>query len=139
MGVNLRRLALDVEKSLQRPELMAIVEAADGVEGVQGVNLLIDEIDAEAMGVELVVEGEGIDFGGLIDAIEQTGAVVRSLDEVAVVPGSGWIAVPIAIAMLALLGAAVAAAIDGATLHWSLALAAGGLAMTAVGYELRIA
>lgn len=81
--MNLRRVVLDVEKSLQRPELMAVVEAIDRVEGVQGVNMLVDEIDAEAMGMEVVVEGERIAFDELVEAIERTGAVVRSLDEVA--------------------------------------------------------
>lgn len=82
--MNLRRVVLDVEKSLQRPELMTIVEAIDAVDGVQGVNMLVDEIDAEAMGMEIVVEGERMDFDALVEAIERTGAVVRSLDEVAV-------------------------------------------------------
>ncbi|HZQ80735.1 MAG TPA: DUF211 domain-containing protein [Gaiellaceae bacterium] len=81
--MNLRRVVLDVEKSLQRPELMEIVEAIDSVEGVQGVNLLVVEIDAEVMGMEAVIEGEQIDFEQLIEAVEKTGAVMRSLDEIA--------------------------------------------------------
>ena len=57
----------------------------------------------------------------------------------AFIPSASWIAVPIAIAMLAALGAIVARVIDGAVLRWSIVLAAGGVLMTGIGYELKIA
>lgn len=82
--MNVRRVVLDVEKALQRPELLTVVEAIDAVAGVEGVNMIVDEIDAEAMGMEIVVEGNEISFEELVSAIEKTGAVVRSLDEIAV-------------------------------------------------------
>lgn len=66
------------------------------------------------------------------------GALVPLLTA-ALVPGASWVAVPVAIGMLSALGAAVAGVIDGAPLRWSLVLALGGLAMTGIGYELRIA
>lgn len=66
------------------------------------------------------------------------GALLPLLAAVAV-PSHPWIAVPIAIALLAALGVAVAVAIDGQPLRWALVLAAGGVVMTGVGYELKIA
>jgi len=57
----------------------------------------------------------------------------------ALVPAARWIAIPVAIVLLAGLGAVVARVIDGAPLRWSIVLAVGGVVMTGVGYELQIA
>jgi hypothetical protein len=82
--VNIRRLVLDVDKAIRRPELVDLAAAIDAVEGVEGVNIVVDEIDTETVGTEIVVEGEGIDFDALTQAIESSGAIVRSVDELAV-------------------------------------------------------
>ncbi len=88
------------------------------------------------LGVALVREA----FGGtvLTGCASFPGALVPLLTA-ALVPSASWVAIPVAIAMLAALGAVVARAIDGAPLLWALVLAVGGAAMTGVGYELQIA
>lgn len=82
--MNIRRLVLDVDKAIRRPELVDLAAAIDAVEGVQGVNIVVDEIDTETVGTEIVVEGDGIDLDALTHAIEASGAIVRSIDELAV-------------------------------------------------------
>jgi VIT1/CCC1 family predicted Fe2+/Mn2+ transporter len=57
----------------------------------------------------------------------------------AAVPAHSWLAVLVAILLLAVLGVAMARTIHGQPLHWALALAAGGAALTGIGVELRIA
>lgn len=57
----------------------------------------------------------------------------------AFLPSTSWIAVPVAIAMLAALGAIVAGVIDGSPVRWALVLSLGGVLMTVVGYQLQIA
>jgi hypothetical protein len=80
--VNIRRLVLDVDKAIGRPDLLTIAEAIDGVAGVEGSNLTVTEIDIETVGMEITVEGDGIHHDALVRAIESTGAVVHSIDQI---------------------------------------------------------
>jgi hypothetical protein len=80
--LNIRRLALDVDKTIDRPDVVAIAEAVTAVPGVAATNITVTEIDLETVGMDVTVEGEGIDHRALIKAIEATGAVVHSVDEV---------------------------------------------------------
>jgi hypothetical protein len=82
--MKVRRLALDVDKAVQRPDLLTIAKAIDGVTGVDAANITVAEIDIETVGMEITVEGEDIDVEALILAIEESGAAVHSIDEVVV-------------------------------------------------------
>ena len=79
--MNLRRVLLDIDKARTRPEMTEIAAAIEGVAGVQAVNITVQEIDVETVGMEVTVVGEYIDYGALISAINDTGAVVHSTDE----------------------------------------------------------
>jgi hypothetical protein len=79
--VNVRRLVLDVDKAISRPDLVEIAEAIDRVDGVQAVNLTVTEIDVETVGMDVTIEGTGIDHAAVVEAIEDTGAVVHSIDQ----------------------------------------------------------
>jgi hypothetical protein len=81
--VNIRRLVLDVDKAIARPSLLDLAKAIEGVTGVEGVNITVNEIDIETMGMEVTVEGENIDYPALVKAIESIGAVVHSIDQIA--------------------------------------------------------
>lgn len=81
--MNIRRLVLDVDKAVRRPELLELAAAIERVRGVEGINLTVTEIDIETVGMDVTVEGDGIDAEEVIRAIESTGAVVHSIDEIA--------------------------------------------------------
>lgn len=81
--MNIRRVLLDVDKAIARPSVLELAEAIERAPGVQGVNIVITEIDLETVGMNVTVEGERIDYHALAAAIEATGAVVHSVDEVA--------------------------------------------------------
>jgi len=81
--LNIRRLVLDVDKALQRPTLIELAKAIEPVKGIQGFNITVTEIDTETLGMELTVEGEGINYEDLVQQIESAGAVVHSIDEIA--------------------------------------------------------
>jgi hypothetical protein len=80
--MNIRRVVLDVDKAISRPSLLELAEAIESVDGVQALNLTVTEIDIETVGMDVTVEGERIDYEALVGAIEHTGAVVHSLDQV---------------------------------------------------------
>jgi hypothetical protein len=79
--MNIRMLALDVDKAIARPSIIELAAAIDGARGVQGFNITVTEIDVETLGMDVTVEGENIDYEALIKAIEITGAVVHSIDQ----------------------------------------------------------
>lgn len=80
----MRRLQLDVDKALQRPDLLELAEAIDGVPGVEAVNITVTDIDIETVGTEVTIEGENIDIPALTTAIENAGAALHSIDEIVV-------------------------------------------------------
>jgi len=80
--MGLRRLVLDVGKGLNRPTLMELASAVEAVQGVEGVNIRVTDMDIETMGLIMTVEGNNIDFDTLVNSIEETGCVIHSVDEV---------------------------------------------------------
>lgn len=81
--MNLRRIVLDVAKGLSKPSFMELVDGIGRVKGVDAVNISVDEMDMETMGVIITVEGDGIDADILLSEIEELGCAVHSIDEVA--------------------------------------------------------
>jgi hypothetical protein len=77
-------LLLDVDKAIARPSLVEIAAAIDACRGVEAVNVTVEEIDIETVGMNITIEGTGMDFEQIVKAIESTGAVVHSLDQIAI-------------------------------------------------------
>jgi len=78
----IRRLALDVDKVVDRPDLISLARAIENVAGVEAVNVTVTEIDVETIGTDITVQGDDIDTDALFRAIERVGAVLHSVDEV---------------------------------------------------------
>ncbi len=80
--MNIRRIVLDVDKAIARPTLIEITQAIEAVPGVHGLNITVTEIDIETVGTSVTIEGQGLDYAALVKAIESTGAVVHSIDQI---------------------------------------------------------
>jgi hypothetical protein len=80
--VNLRRIVMDVDKAIDRPDIVDLAAAIERVAGVEAVNITVTEIDIQTVGMDVTVEGDGIDWAQLATAIEKTGAMVHSVDQV---------------------------------------------------------
>ncbi|MCX7520863.1 DUF211 domain-containing protein [Microbacterium sp. STN6] len=78
----IRRLAMDVDKVVDRPDMITLARALEAVAGVDAVNVTVTEIDIETVGTDVTVEGNDIDTDALFAAIESVGAVLHSVDEV---------------------------------------------------------
>jgi hypothetical protein len=80
--MRIRRMVLDVDKAIARPAIVDLAQRINEVAGVQAVNVTVTEIDIETVGMNVTVEGDGIDHAALLTAIETAGAVVNSVDQV---------------------------------------------------------
>jgi hypothetical protein len=81
--MNIRRLVLDVDKAIKRPSLIELAQAIDSCDGVEAFNITVEEIDIETVGMIITVEGENLDYDKIAKAIDNTGAAVHSIDQVA--------------------------------------------------------
>jgi hypothetical protein len=78
----IRRLILDVLKP-HNPSVVELSEVLSHLEGVEGVNIIIYEIDQQVENAKVVIAGNGIDFDGIKKKLEEMGATIHSVDEVA--------------------------------------------------------
>lgn len=79
---NLRRLVLDVLKPLD-PSIVELVQFLAVLEGVDGVNISIYEIDRRVENAKITIEGHDLRYEDIEAVIGENGGTVHSIDEVA--------------------------------------------------------
>jgi hypothetical protein len=79
--MNIRRVLLDVDAGRGGASVEEIGDAIAHVAGVEALNITVTEIDQQTLGMDVTIEGNLLDLPGLTRAIEKTGAVVHSVDE----------------------------------------------------------
>ena len=88
---NIKRVILDVLKP-HKPSILVLAEKISGIDGISGVNISLEEVDAETDSVKITIEGKDIDVekvkcqitecGGAIHSIDGVSAGIRIVDEV---------------------------------------------------------
>jgi hypothetical protein len=78
----IRRLVLDVLKP-HEPTILEVARRLNNIGGVDGVNILIYEIDKEVENAKIVMEGPDLKFDQIKKVLEDLGAAIHSIDEVA--------------------------------------------------------
>jgi hypothetical protein len=78
----IRRLVLDVLKPY-RPSVVDLSLALSNLEGVEGVNIMIYEIDQHVENAKITIMGTKVDFEVVKEKLEEMGATIHSVDEVA--------------------------------------------------------
>lgn len=78
----IKRLVLDVLKPHQ-PSILELAKALSKLNHVTGVNLSVYEVDTQTENIKVTIEGTNIDFEDIEKVIEDSGAVIHSIDEVA--------------------------------------------------------
>jgi uncharacterized protein len=81
-AMNIRRLLLDVDKAFARPSLLEVGDAISACSGVEALNISLGDIDVETMGLEVTIEGAGLNYDEIVRAIENTGAVVHGVEQI---------------------------------------------------------
>ena len=78
----IKRLVLDFLKP-HNPSVVELSEALSQLDGIEGVNIVIYEIDQEVENAKVIVAGDSIDFESIKKKLKEMGATVHSVDEVA--------------------------------------------------------
>ena len=78
----IRRLILDVLKP-HKPSVVELSEALSHLEGVEGVNVIIYEIDQQVENAKVIIAGNPLNFEDIKSKLEELGATIHSVDEVA--------------------------------------------------------
>ena len=65
--------------------MVELSEALSHLQGVEGVNVIIYEIDQQVENVKVIIAGSSIDFENVKKRIEELGATIHSVDEAAAV------------------------------------------------------
>ena len=82
MKASIRRLVLDVVKPVRGPSIVDVSVELASLDGVEGVNITVKEIDVDTMTLSVTVEGKDIDFKNLEEKLELLGCVIHSIDQV---------------------------------------------------------
>ena len=66
-----------------KPNVVEVAEALSHLTGVEGVNVIINEIDQEVENAKVIIAGISINFEDIKSKLEELGATIHSVDEVA--------------------------------------------------------
>ena len=78
---SIKRMVLDVLKP-HTPSIIELAERLGGLEGVSGVNISLEEVDADTDSVKITIEGNSINYDNVKKEITGCGAVIHSIDGV---------------------------------------------------------
>ena len=78
----IRRLVLDVLKP-HDPPVTEVAKRLAGLDGVEGTNITLVEIDQKVTNLKVTIEGAAIEYDAVTEVVEAQGASIHSVDEVA--------------------------------------------------------
>jgi hypothetical protein len=78
----IRQLVIDVLKP-HEPTMLSVAQDIADSDGVGGVNATLLEMDEEVRNIKFTIEGENVNYDAVTEVIEDTGARVHSVDQVA--------------------------------------------------------
>jgi len=77
----IRRIVLDILKP-HEPSILDLASLLGDLPGIEGVNILIYEIDRDVENAKITIEGNNIPFERVSEVIIDNGGAIHSLDEV---------------------------------------------------------
>lgn len=78
--VELRRVVLDVLKP-HSPDITVLAKNVATLDGIEGVNISVYEIDQRVENVKVTIEGKFPDISGIKKIILDIGGTIHSIDE----------------------------------------------------------
>jgi uncharacterized protein len=80
MTAKIRRIVLDVLKP-HDPSIVELSQRLASLPGVDGVNIMIYEVDRKVENAKITVEGTDLQFSAILQTVEDSGGVMHSIDE----------------------------------------------------------
>ena len=77
----IKRIILDVLKP-HEPSIIELAERLSSLEGISGVNISLEEVDAETDSIKITIEGNNINYDLVKKEIDNCGASIHSIDGV---------------------------------------------------------
>jgi len=78
---SIKRIILDVLKP-HAPSIIEVAERLSCLAGITGVNISLEEVDAETDSVKITIEGSNINYDAVKKELSECGAVIHSIDGV---------------------------------------------------------
>ena len=78
---NIKRVILDVLKPHQ-PSIIEVAKLLSSLDGISGVNISLEEVDAQTDSVKITIEGNNIDYELVRNTLTECDAVIHSIDGV---------------------------------------------------------
>ncbi len=72
---------MDVLKP-HKPSILELADRLGGLDGIFGVNISLEEVDAETDSIKITIEGNNIDYEQVKKEIAECSAVIHSIDSV---------------------------------------------------------
>lgn len=80
---NVRRLVLDVLKP-HSPYMLEIAKQLADLDGIDGVDMSLIEMDQKVENVKITCEGDSVDYDNVEKVIKANGATIHSVDKISV-------------------------------------------------------
>lgn len=81
MSVAIRRLLLDALKP-RETSIIELAKALGSVNGVEGVDIVVSEVDSKTETIKLTVRGPHIQYDAVTKMMEKYGISIRGVDEI---------------------------------------------------------
>ena len=78
----LKKLVLDVLKPAE-PSIVDMAKRLSEMDGIEGVEISVREIDRRVETVKITIEGDNLNFDKINSALDRYGATIHSIDKVA--------------------------------------------------------
>ena len=78
---SIKRIILDVLKP-HSPSILEVADRLGDLEGVSGVNISLEEVDAETDSIKITIEGNSINYETVERVLLECGASIHSIDGV---------------------------------------------------------
>ncbi len=78
---SIKRIILDVLKP-HTPSIIEVAERLSNIDGITGVNISLEEVDAETDSIKITIEGSNINYDKVKEKISECGAAIHSIDGV---------------------------------------------------------
>jgi hypothetical protein len=83
MSVRVRKILIDALKP-RETSVVELSEALCAIDGVNGVDVVVTEVDVKTETIKLTVKGSDVKYEEVAKVIEEHGVAIRGVDEVSV-------------------------------------------------------